>query len=97
MYRQMIQHSCILHDLQFVFFNSSFIFVFLMFHLAKNIVRQVVEGLMYLHSHNILHRDISLPNLLLTKDLRVVSSFRFHLVKLFLRLSHKQFRGLFEK
>ncbi|CAH0394245.1 unnamed protein product [Bemisia tabaci] len=38
---------------------------------AKNIVRQVVEGLMYLHSHNILHRDISLPNLLLTKDLRV--------------------------
>lgn len=33
---------------------------------------QVVEGLLYLHSHNILHRDMSLANLLLTKDMRVV-------------------------
>jgi polo-like kinase 4 len=31
----------------------------------------VVEGLVYLHSHNILHRDLSLSNLLLSKDLQI--------------------------
>lgn len=36
-------------------------------------MRQVVEGLKYLHSHNILHRDMSLANLLLTKDMNIVS------------------------
>jgi Serine/threonine protein kinase len=40
---------------------------------ASHLFRQVVQGLLYLHSHNILHRDISLANLLLTKDMRVVS------------------------
>ncbi|KRT81155.1 protein kinase [Oryctes borbonicus] len=34
-------------------------------------MRQVVEGVQYLHSHNILHRDMSLSNLLLTKDMQV--------------------------
>ena len=34
---------------------------------------QVVEGLLYLHSHGILHRDLTLANLLLTKDMDVVS------------------------
>lgn len=38
---------------------------------ARHIMRQVVEGLLYLHENNILHRDISLSNLLLTKDMRV--------------------------
>ncbi|KAK9874680.1 hypothetical protein WA026_005500 [Henosepilachna vigintioctopunctata] len=38
---------------------------------ASNIMKQVVEGIKYLHSHNILHRDISLSNLLLTKDMQV--------------------------
>lgn len=38
---------------------------------ASHLFRQVVQGLLYLHSHNILHRDISLANLLLSKDMRV--------------------------
>uniref|UniRef100_A0A0A9XPB5 Serine/threonine-protein kinase PLK4 n=1 Tax=Lygus hesperus TaxID=30085 RepID=A0A0A9XPB5_LYGHE len=38
---------------------------------AAHIMRQVVEGLLYLHSHNIIHRDLSLANLLLTKNMKV--------------------------
>ncbi|KAF7278138.1 hypothetical protein GWI33_008755 [Rhynchophorus ferrugineus] len=38
---------------------------------ASSIMKQVVEGIKYLHFHNILHRDISLSNLLLTKDMQV--------------------------
>lgn len=38
---------------------------------AAKILKQVVEGLLYLHTHNIMHRDISLTNLLLTKDMKV--------------------------
>ncbi|XP_066995879.2 serine/threonine-protein kinase PLK4 [Anabrus simplex] len=38
---------------------------------ACYILRQVVQGLLYLHSHNILHRDISLSNLLLTRNMQV--------------------------
>ncbi|XP_028894049.2 serine/threonine-protein kinase PLK4 [Zeugodacus cucurbitae] len=38
---------------------------------AANILRQVVSGLLYLHSHQIMHRDISLSNLLLSKDMHV--------------------------
>ncbi|GJQ82899.1 putative serine threonine-protein kinase [Trypoxylus dichotomus] len=38
---------------------------------ASSIMRQVVEGVQYLHSHNILHRDMSLSNLLLTRDMQV--------------------------
>ncbi|XP_034480295.1 serine/threonine-protein kinase PLK4 [Drosophila innubila] len=38
---------------------------------AASILRQVVAGLLYLHSHNIMHRDISLSNLLLTRDMQV--------------------------
>lgn len=40
---------------------------------ASSIMRQVVEGMRYLHSHNILHRDMSLSNLLITKDMHIVS------------------------
>jgi len=35
-------------------------------HETRNITKQVVDGLVYLHSHGILHRDIKLSNLLLT-------------------------------
>ncbi|RUS79271.1 hypothetical protein EGW08_012958 [Elysia chlorotica] len=35
---------------------------------ARRIMRQIVEGILYLHSHGILHRDLSLSNLLLTKN-----------------------------
>ncbi|VVC40742.1 Protein kinase domain,Protein kinase-like domain,Protein kinase, ATP binding site,Plk4, first [Cinara cedri] len=38
---------------------------------ARHILKQVVEGLLYLHKHNIVHRDLTLTNLLLTKDMRV--------------------------
>ncbi|EZA49997.1 Serine/threonine-protein kinase PLK4 [Ooceraea biroi] len=38
---------------------------------AAPIIRQVVQGLLYLHSHQILHRDLSLSNLLLTRDMQV--------------------------
>ncbi|XP_066156659.1 serine/threonine-protein kinase PLK4 isoform X2 [Euwallacea fornicatus] len=38
---------------------------------VSSIMKQVVEGIKYLHFHNILHRDISLSNLLLTKDMQV--------------------------
>lgn len=40
---------------------------------AARIMKQVVQGLVYLHSNQILHRDMSLSNLLLTKDMQVVS------------------------
>ncbi|XP_034942136.1 serine/threonine-protein kinase PLK4 [Chelonus insularis] len=38
---------------------------------AAKFIKQVVQGLLYLHSHQILHRDLSLSNLLLTSDLHV--------------------------
>lgn len=38
---------------------------------AGRIIRQVVQGLLYLHSHQILHRDMSLSNLLLSRDMQV--------------------------
>lgn len=38
---------------------------------AATVLKQVVDGLLYLHSHRIVHRDISLSNLLLTQDLKV--------------------------
>lgn len=38
---------------------------------AADIFRQVLGGVLYLHAHNIIHRDLSLNNLLLTKDLKV--------------------------
>ncbi len=37
-------------------------------------MKQVIGGLLYLHSHNILHRDLTLANLLLTKEMKVVSA-----------------------
>lgn len=38
---------------------------------ARKIMSQVVTGLLYLHSHGILHRDLTLANLLLTRDMNV--------------------------
>lgn len=38
---------------------------------AANIMKQVVAGLIYLHSHQILHRDLTLANLLLTADMSI--------------------------
>lgn len=43
------------------------------FLLAQHFMRQIVEGMLYLHSHGILHRDLTLANLLLTRNMNVVS------------------------
>ena len=39
---------------------------------ARHYMRQIVIGIEYLHSHHILHRDLKLHNLLLTKENNVV-------------------------
>eukprot|EP00051_Salpingoeca_urceolata_P019952 m.295261 g.295261 ORF g.295261 m.295261 type:complete len:699 (+) comp19511_c0_seq9:32-2128(+) len=38
---------------------------------ARQMLAQVVRGLQYLHSHGIMHRDISVSNLLLTADMKL--------------------------
>lgn len=38
---------------------------------ARHFMKQILEGMLYLHSYNILHRDLTLANLLLTKDMDV--------------------------
>ncbi|KAK6620461.1 hypothetical protein RUM44_006862 [Polyplax serrata] len=38
---------------------------------AYQVLYQVIDGLTYLHSHNIVHRDLTLANLLLTSNMRI--------------------------
>jgi polo-like kinase 4 len=38
---------------------------------TRHFLKQVVDGMIYLHSHQILHRDLTLSNLLLTKDMNI--------------------------
>lgn len=38
---------------------------------VRHFLKQVVDGMIYLHSHSILHRDLTLSNLLLTKDMNI--------------------------
>lgn len=38
---------------------------------ARHFMKQILEGMLYLHSYGILHRDLTLANLLLTKDMDV--------------------------
>ena len=47
---------------------------FLLF-VARHIMTQVVKGVLYLHSHGIIHRDLTLGNILLTKEMDAVSLF----------------------
>ena len=39
---------------------------------TREVMNQLMDGMLYLHSHNILHRDLSLANLLLTRDMKIV-------------------------
>ena len=41
---------------------------------ARNILEQVVSGLLYLHSHGIMHRDLTLANLMLSRDFKESST-----------------------
>lgn len=38
---------------------------------ARNFMHQTVTGMLYLHSHGILHRDLTLSNLLLTSNMNI--------------------------
>nr|XP_061798761.1 serine/threonine-protein kinase PLK4-like [Nerophis lumbriciformis] len=38
---------------------------------ARDFMRQIVKGMIYLHTHAIVHRDLSLSNLLLTNNMKV--------------------------
>ena len=40
---------------------------------ARHYMKQIIDGLLYLHKYNLLHRDVTLPNLLLTKDMNIVN------------------------
>jgi len=42
-----------------------------LFILVREFMHQIVSGIKYLHTHSILHRDLSLTNMLLTDDLKV--------------------------
>ena len=44
---------------------------------AREVMTQLMDGMLYLHSNNILHRDLSLANLLLTRDMKIVGYFIF--------------------
>ena len=44
---------------------------------TRHFLKQIVDGMLYLHSHGILHRDLALKNLLLTKEMNVVSGLSF--------------------
>ncbi|XP_053113992.1 serine/threonine-protein kinase PLK4 isoform X2 [Hemicordylus capensis] len=38
---------------------------------VRDFMRQIITGMLYLHSHGILHRDLTLSNLLLTNNLNI--------------------------
>uniref|UniRef100_A0A1A7XQ12 Serine/threonine-protein kinase PLK4 n=2 Tax=Nothobranchiidae TaxID=405002 RepID=A0A1A7XQ12_9TELE len=38
---------------------------------ARHFMHQIVKGMLYLHTHGILHRDLTLSNLLLTSDMNI--------------------------
>ena len=39
---------------------------------VREVMTQLLDRMLYLHSHNILHRDLSLANLLITRDMKIV-------------------------
>ena len=62
-------------DLLFIylfFFILNNFFFLLELLLARHYLKQIVDGMIYLHSFGILHRDLTLSNLLLTKEMNIV-------------------------
>ncbi|XP_014639971.1 PREDICTED: serine/threonine-protein kinase PLK4 [Ceratotherium simum simum] len=49
-------------------FLNCFIFCIL---IARHFMHQIITGMLYLHSHGILHRDLTLSNLLLTRNMNI--------------------------
>lgn len=45
---------------------------------TRHYMHQIVSGLLYLQKHNVMHRDLTLSNLLLDEDYNVVSSLFYH-------------------
>lgn len=41
------------------------------FPIARHFMHQIVKGMLYLHTHGILHRDLTLSNLLLTSNMNI--------------------------
>ncbi len=54
------------------YYSIEIILFFCLIVSARHYMKQIISGMLYLHSHNILHRDLTLANLLLTKDMKVV-------------------------
>ena len=56
---------------------------------ARHYMKQIIDGLLYLHKYNLLHRDVTLPNLLLTKDMNIVN-----IIMPFLSNANSKFRAI---
>lgn len=48
------------------------------FDVVKNLFRQVVEAMIYVHDQGVIHRDLALGNIFLTDNTSVVSFILFY-------------------
>jgi len=49
--------------------------------MAKNLFRQILEGLDYLHKNDVCHRDIKPSNIMITKDKKRIVITDFNVAK----------------